>query len=263
MAPRREGRKAPGCKREKGRRGREAGRVKGIRGRLRRFYQRQGRRIRKAALILAVLVLGLPLLLTLTYSLVPPPGTPLMILRLFEGEGLTKRWRSLEEISPNLRFAVIAGEDNHFCSHGGFDFASLREAWAERQSGGRSRGASTLSQQLAKNLFLWPGGGFLRKGVEAYFTLYLETLLSKQRILELYLNVAEWGPGVYGAQAGAQAHFGKAAADLSSREGALMAAVLPNPRRWEAGRPSDYISRRAGTLQTRVQQLGPLLDCAR
>lgn len=235
--------------------------MKGLRGRLRRFLLRRRRWLLRGLAALGALFVALPLLLTLAYSILPPPGTPLMILRLFEGEGIDKQWMPLEQISPNLRNAVIAGEDNLFCSHGGFDIASLRDAWAERQAGGRSRGASTLSMQLAKNLYLWPGGGFLRKGVEAYFTLYIEAILSKQRILELYLNVAEWGPGIYGAEAGARAHFGKAAADLSAREGALMAAVLPNPRRWSAGRPSDYINRRAATLQTRVRQLGPLLDC--
>ena len=238
-------------------------RTKPAKGRLTGWIKRQRKRSRRIALWLAAVLIGLPLGLTLLYSIVPPPVTPLMLTRLVQGEGLEKQWAPLEEISPNLRFSVIAGEDNLFCTHSGFDFSSLREAWAERQAGGRSRGASTLSQQLAKNLFLWPGGGFVRKGVEAYLTLYLETLLSKQRILELYLNVAEWGPGIYGAQAGAQAHFGKQASQLSAREAALMAAVLPNPRRWSAGRPGDYISRRASTLQTRVQQLGPLLDCAR
>lgn len=238
-------------------------RAKGARARFRGWLQRQRRRSRQIVLWLAAIAVGLPLALTLLYSVAPPPVTPLMLIRLVQGEGLQKQWAPLEEISPNLRFSVIAGEDNLFCTHSGFDFASLREAWAERQTGGRSRGASTLSQQLAKNLFLWPGGGFLRKGAEAYLTLYLETLLSKRRLLELYLNVAEWGPGVYGAEAGAQTHFGKQAAQLTGREAGLMAAVLPNPRRWSAGRPSDYISRRASTLQTRVQQLGPLLDCAR
>lgn len=243
--------------------GAERRRAKSWKARLRASLQRQRRRLRRILLWLAVIVVGLPLGFTLLYSVVPPPVTPLMLIRLVQGEGLQKQWVPLEEISPNLRFSVIAAEDNLFCTHSGFDFASLREAWAERQAGGRSRGASTLSQQLAKNLFLWPGGGFLRKGAEAYLTLYLEGLLSKQRLLELYLNVAELGPGVYGAEAGAASHFGKTAAQLSAREAALLAAVLPNPRRWSASRPSDYISRRASTLQTRVQQLGSLLDCAR
>lgn len=241
----------------------EARRGKRRQGWLLRLVEEQRRRWRRTLLWLGALLLGLPLCLTLLYSVVPPPLTPLMLLRLLEGEGLQKQWVSFDEISPNLRFAVIAAEDNLFCEHSGFDFASLREAWAERQAGGRTRGASTLSQQLAKNLFLWPGGGFLRKGAEAYLTLYLEGLLSKRRLLELYLNVAEWGPGVYGAGAGAESHFGKPASQLSAREAALMAAVLPNPRRWSAARPSDYINRRAATLQRRVQQLGPLLDCAR
>jgi len=255
MASSGESRKAPG----KSPGGAE---LKGLKARLRGFLRRRRKWILRGLAGLAAVFLALPLLLTLTYAVVPPPGTPLMLLRLVEGEGLEKRWAPLERISPNLRHAVIAGEDNLFCSHRGFDIASLRQAWAERQAGGRSRGASTLSMQLAKNLFLWPGGGLIRKGVEAYLTVYLETLLPKRRILELYLNVAEWGHGVYGAEAAARVHFGKAAADLTAREGALLAAVLPNPRRWEAGRPTDYINRRAGTLQTRVRQLGPLLDCA-
>ena len=239
------------------------GRVRGGRARLLRFLRRQRSRLRALVMWLALLLVALPLVMTLLYAFVPPPVTPLMMIRLLQGQGLQKQWQSLEELSPNLRFSVIAAEDNLFCSHRGFDFASLRDAWAERRAGGRSRGASTLSQQLAKNLFLWPGGGLPRKVAEAYLTLYLETFLSKQRLLELYLNVAEWGPGVYGAKAAASAHFGKSAGQLSAREAALMAAVLPNPRHWSAGRPSDYIQRRAGTLQRRVQQLGPLLGCAR
>ncbi|MFC4352856.1 monofunctional biosynthetic peptidoglycan transglycosylase [Fodinicurvata halophila] len=222
----------------------------------RRWVQRTG------VLVLVVLV-GMPATFTLLYTVLPVPATPLMVARLFEGEGWSHDWVPREEISPSLGFAVIAAEDNLFCAHNGFDFESLQMAWREWQAGEGARGASTISMQTAKNLYLLPVRSLLRKGVEAYLTVYLEILLSKQRILEIYLNIAEWAPGVYGAEAAARHHFGKSAAQLTEREAALLAAVLPNPRRWSASQPTNYIAGRASTLQRRIHQLGPLLDCAR
>lgn len=224
------------------------------------FRKRWAQRVAVVALVVLV---GMPFTFTLIYSVLPVPATPLMVARLVEGEGWSHDWVPLEEISPSLRFAVIAGEDNLFCTHTGFDFNSLQAAWREWQAGQGTRGASTISMQTVKNLYLLPFRSLLRKGIEAYLTVYLEILLSKPRILEIYLNIAELAPGVYGAEAAAQHHFGKTAAQLSEREAALIAAVLPNPRRWSASQPTNYIAGRASTLQRRIHQLGPLLDCAR
>jgi monofunctional biosynthetic peptidoglycan transglycosylase len=196
------------------------------------------------------------------YAVVPPPATPLMLIRAVEGEGWQRDWVPFERIAPALPRAVIAAEDNLFCEHWGFDLQSLRDVVEEYREGERVRGASTITMQTAKNLFLWPGRSMIRKGIEAYLTPYLELLLTKRRILELYLNVAEWGPGVYGAEAAARTHFGRSAAELTEQQAALLAAVLPNPRRFSAGQPSDYIRKRAATLRQRIDQLGPLLDCA-
>jgi monofunctional biosynthetic peptidoglycan transglycosylase len=210
--------------------------------------------------VLLVYVLGIPFLLVV-YLVVPPPPTPLMLIRLVEGEGLAKAWRPLEEIAPRLAHSVIAAEDNLFCEHHGFDLEALEEQFADLGEGKRARGASTITMQTAKNLFLWDGRGFLRKALEVYPTLLIELLWSKRRIIEIYLNVVEWGPGIYGAEAAARAHFGKGADELGRREAALLAVVLPNPRVWNAGEPGPYVRKRAGTIAARVDQLGPLLDC--
>lgn len=217
-------------------------------------------RLVSAAVLLLVL---LPPLWVALYSVVPPPATLLMILRWAEGDGWSRDWVPLEEISPDLRFAVLAAEDNRFCSHWGYDWVELQNAIEDWRDGDKLRGASTITMQSAKNLFLWPGRDWLRKGLELPFVFWLEAIAGKRRILELYLNVAEWAPGVYGAEAAARHHFGVSAAELSSRQGALLAAVLPNPREWSAGKPGNYVSRRAGTLRGRVRQLGPALDCVR
>ncbi len=218
-------------------------------------------RLRRFAIgILAALLLGPPALI-LVYRVIPPPLTPLMVIRLFEGEGLRKDWTGLAHIAPSLAQAVIAAEDNRFCEHSGFDWQAIQDAYQEYRDGERLRGASTISMQTAKNLLLWPGRSFARKGLEAWLTLQLELLWPKRRIMEVYLNIAEWGPGIYGAEAAAQTFFGKPAADLTRRESALLAAVLPNPRRWSPAQPTPYIQRRAGTIAARIGQLGPLLDC--
>lgn len=184
-----------------------------------------------------------------------------MVLRWIQGDGWRRDWVPIEAISPNLSRAVLAAEDNRFCRHWGYDLVELRQAIADWRQGDKLRGASTVTMQSAKNLFLWPGRGWLRKALELPFVGWLELIAGKRRILELYLNVAEWAPGVYGAEAAARHHFGKSATELGPREGALLAAVLPNPRGWSASSPGPYVSRRAGTLQTRVRQLGPTLAC--
>lgn len=219
------------------------------------------RRLRKVVIIVALVVLAGPPLGVVFFRVVPPPITPLMVIRLFEGEGLDKDWTGLEDISPHLRAAIIAGEDNLFCEHFGFDLESLQDAVEDWASGDRLRGASTLSMQTSKNLLLWPGRDLVRKGMEAYTTVWLELLWPKTRIAEVYLNIAEWGPGVYGAEAAARHHFGVPAAKLSRQQAALLAAVLPNPREWSPAKPSDYIRQRARTLRLRMKQLGPRLEC--
>ena len=177
-----------------------------------------------------VLTVLLTLLLLLVASVgihrfLPQPTTFLMVSRSLEGEGLSYRWRSLDEISPRLIEAVIASEDSTFCAHRGFDMKAIEKALkanarAGKRGAGRLRGGSTISQQTAKNVFLWPGRDWVRKGLEAGYTVLIETLWGKRRIVEVYLNVAEWAPGVYGAEAAAQHWFGKSAADLSPREAA-------------------------------------------
>jgi len=166
------------------------------------------------------------------------------------------RWASLEQISPHAAIAVIASEDQQFPFHAGFDFDSIREAVRASERGKRLRGASTISQQVAKNLFLWSGHSFVRKGLEAWFTVLIETLWPKERILEMYLNVAQFGDGVYGVQAAAERFWRKPAARLTSEEAALLAAVLPNPVRLHAERPSAYVLERRDWILGQMRGLG-------
>lgn len=223
----------------------------GMIGRLRRFVAR-------LALALVALWLGG----IVAYRFVDPPVTPLMLLRLAEGEGLARQSVTLARVAPALPRAVIAAEDNQFCRHHGIDFDAIRDAIAEHEQGKGLRGASTITMQLARNLFLWPGGGLPRKAVEAATALAIDALWPKRRQIEVYLNIVEWAPGVYGAEAAARRHFAKSAAALSAREAALLAAVLPSPRNWNAGQPGDYVAERAQIIQQRGGQLGPLLACA-
>jgi monofunctional biosynthetic peptidoglycan transglycosylase len=166
------------------------------------------------------------------------------------------RWASLEQISPNAAMAVVASEDQQFPFHDGFDFNSIRESVRASEHGKRLRGASTISQQVAKNLFLWPGHSFLRKGLEAYFTVLIETLWPKERILEMYLNIAQFGAGIYGVQAAAERFWHKPAAHLGAEEAASLAAVLPNPLRLHAERPSRYLLARRDWILAQMRELG-------
>jgi monofunctional biosynthetic peptidoglycan transglycosylase len=204
-------------------------------------------------------IIALPVVLVLLYRVVAPPVTPLMLLR---DAPIDRKWVPLADIAPALPRAVIAAEDNLFCRHGGIDWDSFSAAIAAYRNGRRAGGGSTISMQTAKNLFLWPDRSPVRKAIEFPLTLLIETFWSKHRILEVYLNVVEWGDGVYGAEAAARHHFGKPAKDLTRREAARLAAVLPNPRQWSASRPGTYVQRRTATIERRVGQLGPLLDCA-
>jgi len=205
---------------------------------------------------LVLLVLGgfvaLSVFLVALYAMVPPPITPLMVIRLVQGEGLRKDWVPFDQVSPHLIRALIASEDARFCEHMGFDLKAIQDALERNLEGGRTFGASTITQQTAKNLFLWPGRDLVRKGLEAYLAALLELFLDKQRIMELYVNVIEFGPGVYGAEAAARYHFDKPASELTRREAALLAVVLPNPREMSASKPSGYVRERAGTIQARM-----------
>ncbi|HSC84647.1 MAG TPA: monofunctional biosynthetic peptidoglycan transglycosylase [Pseudomonas sp.] len=201
-------------------------------------------------------------LLVLALRWIDPPGTALMVERKIEswvdGEpiDLQRSWRPWNELPDNLKIAVIAAEDQKFAEHHGFDFAAIRQALAHNERGGNLRGASTLSQQVAKNLFLWSGRSWPRKALEAWFTGLIEVLWSKQRILEVYLNSVEWGDGVFGAEAAARHHFGVGAPYLSRQQASLLAAVLPNPRAWNPRRPGPHVSRRASWITRQMYQLG-------
>jgi monofunctional biosynthetic peptidoglycan transglycosylase len=196
---------------------------------------------------------ALSLLAAFIIGHVGPPPTLNMALKAAEGVSVRKTWVPLSEISPHLIRAVIAAEDQRFCTHDGFDRVEIQKAIDAAERGRRLRGASTLSQQTAKNVFLWNGGGWVRKGFEVWFTLLVEQLWSKPRVIEIYLNVAEWGDGLYGAEAAAQARFKKSAKDLTSGEAALLAAVLPSPNRWKI--TGNYAQRRAGSIQTLMRMV--------
>ena len=201
-------------------------------------------------LFVLVLIFGLigPVMVTAIYRFVPPPITWLMVQRVTEGQGFDRRWKPLDEISPRLVRAVIAAEDAKFCDHNGFDFDAIEKAYEANAKGKKLRGGSTISQQTAKNVFLWPGRSYVRKGLEAYFTVLIEVIWGKPRIMEVYLNSIEWGPGVYGAEAAAQKNFGVSAAKLTPAQAARLAAILPSPLKWKAATPGPYVKRRSGKI---------------
>ncbi|MGH8028315.1 MAG: monofunctional biosynthetic peptidoglycan transglycosylase, partial [Arenimonas sp.] len=194
---------------------------------------------------------------------IPPFGSAFMVGRqvesLLDGEfraAVDYRWRPREQISASLPISLVAAEDQKFPLHRGFDMQAIEKALDHNAKGRKVRGASTITQQLAKNLFLWQGRSWLRKGLEAWYTVLLETFLPKSRILELYANVVEFGDGVYGAEAASQRFFGKPASRLSANESARLAAVLPNPKKYNAARPGPYVQRRANWIQRQVRHLG-------
>ncbi|MBP0491906.1 monofunctional biosynthetic peptidoglycan transglycosylase [Roseomonas sp. SG15] len=224
---------------------------------------------RRLLQLLLVLLLG-PLALIGVFRFAPVPATPLMIIRSIQGigqdvgEGMRHDWVPLESIAPALAESVVAGEDNNFCRESlGFDFGAIREEVEAWQDGETPRGASTITMQTAKNLFLWPGRDPVRKLVEAWLTPQVALLWPKRRVIEVYLNSVEFGPGIYGAEAAARAFFNKPAARLTRGEAARLAAVLPSPLNWSAAQPSERVQRRAAVIERRVGQLGPLLDCLR
>ena len=195
------------------------------------------------------LLVVFPVCWVLLYRFVPPPVTSLMLMRVAEGRGWDYRWRGMRDISPTLADAAIASEDSHFCSHHGFDFTAMEKAMAHNDKRpGRVRGGSTISQQTAKNVFLWPGRNYVRKGMEAYFTALIEGWWGKKRIMEVYLNVVEMGSGVYGAEAASQVDFGHSAKKMSTSEAARLVTILPNPLKYNAVDPGAYVQRRAGRV---------------
>ena len=203
-------------------------------------------------LTLLMLAIWIPIIGVGVYRFTPVLPTQLMMSQAIKGAGLDYRWKPLNRISPNLVRAVIASEDATFCDHRGFDMKAIRQALEANEragEGGRVRGGSTISQQTAKNVFLWQGRDWIRKGLEAGYTVLIEVVWGKRRIVEVYLNVAEFAPGVYGAEAAARHWFDKSAADLTPREAARLAAVLPSPRRYNAASPGPYVRRRTSRIQ--------------
>jgi len=204
------------------------------------------------------IVIGLILfsiLWVLAYRFVPPPVTATMLGDLFAGRGINKDWMSLDEMDRDMVRAAIGAEDGKFCQHHGFDWDAIQDAAKRNASGGRIRGGSTISQQAAKNAFLWQGGGYARKAAEAYFTFLIENLWGKRRIMEVYLNVAETGIGTYGANAGSQRYFGHDASAMSATEAARIAAVLPLPKKRGAIAPKGFTRRYGNTITARIGQV--------
>ena len=198
------------------------------------------------------------------FKFIPVYYTPLMIWnnteQFFGGEQVVcnHKWVSLDEISKNLPLAVVASEDNLFMDHSGFDFDQIEKAMEEAEKGKRQRGASTISQQVAKNVFLWSGRSYVRKGLEVYYTFLIELIWGKERIMEVYLNSIEMGKYIYGAEAVAKAHFGKSAKRLTAGECALIAATLPNPIRFNSGKPSSYILKRQAKILDLMRKVNPV-----
>ena len=207
---------------------------------------------------------AITILWVLAYRFIDPPITWLMAQRGFERKADDKEWKikqnwlAFDELSSNLKKAAIAGEDANFLTHNGFDYEALGQAYKKNKAGKKMRGGSTISQQTAKNVFLWPGRSYVRKGFEAYFTILIELLWGKERILEVYLNVIEMGDGVYGADAATRLYYGKSAHSLSKGEAALLIAVLPNPLRWSPARPTNYIYHKQSIILRNMRVLRKL-----
>jgi monofunctional biosynthetic peptidoglycan transglycosylase len=228
----------------------------GARGGARRRYLRWG-------LYVLAFIVAWPVVMTLVYALVPPPVSNIMLLRALGGVGIDRQWVSLEEISPNLPRAVIASEDARFCEHRGVDWREFQGVIEDAMEKDEApvRGASTIPMQTAKNLFLWDGRFAIRKLIELPLAMWMDLVWSKPRMIEIYLNIVEWAPGVYGAEAAAQHHFGKSAKNLTKRQSALLAAVLPNPVKRNAGKPSKGVRRIAERILLRMRGMEPYLAC--
>ena len=206
----------------------------------------------------------LSIVLVLVFKWAPIPITPLMVIRSFEHLGKNKNsgwehdWVSIDKMSKNIQLAVICSEDQNFLSHHGFDFKAIKKAMENNQKGRRIKGASTISQQTAKNIFLWPQRSWFRKGLETYFTFLIELMWSKKRIMEVYLNSVEMGKGIYGVEAASRYWFKKSASRLSQQEASAIAAILPNPRVYKANPASNYIQSRKEWIVRQMYFFGPL-----
>ncbi len=217
--------------------------------------------ILKLVFVLLLLFVGSTVLAVVAYKYFPVPATPLMVIRSMEHPeepvftDWKHRWMPLDSISPYMAVAVMASEDQRFVTHNGFDFEAIMQARREYEERGRRRGASTISQQTAKNVFLWPQPSWARKGFEAYFTLLIENIWDKERIMEVYLNSIETGPGLYGVEAVAREHFGCSARELSRSECALIAATLPNPIRFSSKLPSAYMLKRQRQIKRQMKYI--------
>jgi monofunctional biosynthetic peptidoglycan transglycosylase len=221
------------------------------------------RLLRNIALALFIVLVAGPVVTVILYRFIPPPVTPLMVIRAVEGRGLDHRWRPIDKVAPALPRALIAAEDARFCEHHGFDFNALQKAYANNEAGKKIRGGSTISQQTAKNVFLWPGRSYVRKGLEAWFTVLIELLWGKERIMEVYLNSIEFGSGIYGAQAASQRYFGVDADKLTPAQASRLAAILPSPLKWRVIKPGKYVAKRTqkiGKASGAVRRDG-LADC--
>jgi len=224
---------------------------------------RRWRRVGRWLVVLPLLFMLATTLQVLVLRFVDPPFSAFMFARQLRavGEGdwhfrVANDWRDLDDIAAHLPVALVAAEDQNFATHHGFDFKAIERARQHNARGRKTRGASTITQQLAKNLFLWSGRSWVRKGVEAWYTLLIETVWPKRRILEVYANVAEFGDGIYGAQAAARSFFRKDAARLSPVECARLAAVLPNPKRYNAAHPGPYVQRRTRAIERQMRYVG-------
>lgn len=221
------------------------------------------RLLRNIALALFIVLVAGPVVTVILYRFVPPPVTPLMVIRAVEGRGLDHRWKPIDKVAPALPRALIAAEDAKFCDHRGFDFDALQKAYENNESGRKIRGGSTISQQTAKNVFLWPGRSYVRKGLEAWFTVLIETFWGKKRIMEVYLNSIEYGSGIYGAEAASQRYFGVGADRLTPAQASRLAAILPSPLKWKVIKPGRYVAKRSkkiGKASGAVRR-GGLAEC--
>lgn len=220
------------------------------------------KKLLKFCIITVVMVLVVSVLLVLSMRWINPVGTALMVERKIESWQsetsieLQRQWKGWYEISDSLKLAVIASEDQNFPYHHGFDMEAIEQALKHNAEGGNLRGASTISQQVSKNIFLWSGRSWFRKGAEVWFTAWIELLWSKERILEVYLNSAEWGNGIFGAEAAAQYYFHMNARQLTKEQASLLAAVLPNPRNWSPAKPTAYIIGRGVFIRKQMDNLG-------
>ncbi|KZL21741.1 Penicillin-binding protein 1F [Pseudovibrio axinellae] len=218
------------------------------------------RRIRRWLLGALGVIVALPVVLTLLYSVVPPYSS-LMLYRSVTGQPVWREWVPLEQITVNLQRSVVVSEDAKFCQNFGVDWSAVQGQVEKLMAGKRPRGASTITMQLAKNLFLWNGRDYVRKALEVPLAFMLDAILSKRRILEIYLNVAEWGPGIFGVEAASQTFFGKSAAKLSLSQAALLATALPNPVARNPAKPSSGHRRLASINRSRAQVAGDVLSC--